>query len=431
MRLARVLIVMLQLVLLLGSSYLIDVANGQSASSTPMDYNRCDILSEQSNGSPLRLHCLVAPSDDAYVENLSPSKTFGDMPILIVQAIPSIPTLRDYAYLKFNVANAVPSQLMQSHARPVDANLSMYVEWIILFYNASIQIHSVENNSWDEHSITWNNQPGFDSNFTQSIVRLNDTWTHWDVTSDTLNSLNNGTEVSFAVIPSTRSWRNQVWLASKDYPLDRGLRWPALDLTYAEPYLTIVTPYPNLPVTVDNATFQTDAKGVFTEAFPWGDHHVRVPDVIQDGNGTRIGFRTWSDNTTENDRIVTLGNNLTLSVDYGRQFELQTVSPYGSVEGSGWYFEDSNANVAVQSTVVPFDGWLGFLGARHVFDHFTEACETPQPTCLVHMDGPKTVTAVWRDDYTISILIVFIAVGLVAFLKLTLRKRGKRRRRRR
>jgi len=431
MRIAPVLIVALQLALLLGSSSIISVTNGQSASNTPTDYNRCDILSEQSNASPMRLHCLVAPSDDAYVENLSPSKTFGDMPILIVQAIPSIPTLRDYAYLKFNVANAVPSQLIQSHAKPIDANLAMYVEWINFFYNATIQVHSVENNSWDENSITWNNQPGFDSNFTQSIVRMNDTWTLWDVIVDTLNSLNNGTEVSFAIIPSTRSWKNQVWLASKDYPLDRGLRWPALDLTYVEPYLTITTPYPNLTITVDNATFQTDAKGVFRAPFPWGNHHVRVPEAIQESNGTRIGFRSWSDNTTENDRIVTLGNNLTLSVDYGRQFRLQAVSPYGWIEGSDWYFEDSNANVSIHPTVVAFDGWLGILGARHVFDHFTEACETSQSTCSVHMDGPKTVTAVWRDDYTTSILIVFVVVGLVAFVKLMFRRHGKKRRRRR
>ncbi|HUO41663.1 MAG TPA: DNRLRE domain-containing protein [Methylomirabilota bacterium] len=431
MRLALVLIVALQLTLLLSSSSIIDLTNGQSASNTPTDYNRCDILSEQTNSSPLRLHCLVAPSDDAYVENLSPSKTFGDMPILIVEAIPSIPTLRDYAYLKFNVANAVPSQLVQSHARPLDANLSMYVEWINLFYNASIQLHSVENNSWDEHSITWNNQPGFDSNFTQSTLRMNDTWTHWGVTSDALNSLNDGTEVSFAIIPSTRSWKNQVWLASKDYPLDRGLRWPALDLTYVEPYLTIMTPYPNLTVNVDNATFQTDAKGVFQAPFPWGDHHVSVPVAIQESNGTRIGFRSWSDNTAENERIVTLGNNLTLSVDYGKQFRLQAISPYGSVEGSGWYFEDSNANVSVEPTVVPFDGWLGTLGARHVFDHFTEACETSQPNCSVHMAGPETVTAVWRDDYTIPILTIFVAVGLVTFVELTLRRRGKKGRRKR
>jgi hypothetical protein len=428
-RLGVVLIVALQLTLLLGFSPVINVANGQSAAPSPMDYNRCNVVIGQSDASPLRLHCLVAPSDDAYVENLSPSRTFGDMPILIVQAIPSIPTLRDYAYVKFDVANAVPSQLVQSHAKPVNANLSMYVEWINFFYNATIQVHSVKNNSWDERSITWNNRPAFDSNFSQTTIRMNDTWVQWDVTSNTRGSLTNASEVSFTILPDARSWRNQVWFASKEYPLDRGFRWPALDLTYVEPYLTIVTPFPNLTLNVDDVTFQTDATGVFRAPFPWGDHHIRVPDTIPDGNGTRIGFRSWSDNNTETDRIVTLGNNLTLSVDYGKQFRLQEISPYGSMAGSGWYFEDSTANVSIKPTAVLFDGWLGLLGVRHVFDHLAEACETSQPSCSIRMDDSKTVIAVWRDDYTIPILVALVAIGLIPIVKLALHPRRKHGRR--
>jgi hypothetical protein len=343
-----------------------------------------------------------------------------------VQEIPSIPTLRDYTYLKFDLANAVPLQLIQLHAKPINANLSLYVEWINLFHNATIQVHYVKNNSWDERTITWNNQPAFDSGYSQTTIRTNDTWAHWDVTSNTIGSLDNASEVSFAVVPSSRSWENQVWFASKEYPLDRGLRWPALDLTYVEPYLTIEAPFPNLDVNVDNVTYQTDANGVFQAPFPWGDHHVRVPDVIPYGNSTRMWFRSWSDNSTENDRIVTLGNNLTLSISYGKQFRLQTISPYGSVTGSGWYFEDTSANVSVQPTAVFFDGWLGFIGARHVFDHLANACERSQPTCSVRMDGPKTVIAVWRDDYTIPVLIALAIVALIGFV--TLRTRRKRER---
>ena len=424
------LIIALQLMLLLRFSPVIGVVNGQSAIYSPTDYNRCDILGEQTNTSPLRLHCLVAPSDDVYVENLSPSRTFGDMPILIVQAVPSIPTLRNYAYLKFDVANAVPSQLAQSHAKPFNANLSMYVEWINLFYNASIQIHSATSNSWDERSITWNNRPAFDSSFSQTNVRMNDTWAHWDVTN-TIDSLDNTGEVSFVAIPSERSWKNQIWFASKDYPLDRGLRWPALDLTYVEPFLTIVTPFPNLTINVDDGAFQTDASGIFRAPFPWGDHRVRVPEAFPVGNGTRIGFRGWSDNNTESDRIVTLGNNLTLNVDYGKQFRFETISPYGSLTGSGWYFEDSTVNVSLQPTVVPYEGWLSLLGTRRVFDHFAEACQTTQPICFVRMDGPKTVIAVWRVDYMIPILVALAAIGLITFLKLTQYSRTKRRRRKR
>lgn len=416
------LIVALQLTLLLESSHVVTFVSGQSASQSTDDYNRCTFLGEQSNSSLLRLHCVVAPSDDAYVENLSPSLTFGDLPVLIVQAIPSIPTMRDYAYLKFDLSNAVPSQLIQSHARPVYANLSMYVDWINFFYNASIQVRSVTSNSWDERSITWSNQPGFDSDSSQVIIRMNNTWVHWDITNDTMSSLDNASVVSFAITPSSRSWENQVWFASKEYPLDKGVRWPALDLTYFEPYLTIKTPFPNMSLNVDNATYQTDANGLFQAPFPWGDHQVSVPDAIPVWNGTRMGFRSWSDNNTETDRTVTLGNNLTLSVDYGKQYKLQTISPFDSMTGSGWYFEGSTANVSVQPTTILFDGWLGILGARHILDHLTGACETPQPTCSVHMDDPKIVIALWRDDYSLSILVALAIVGLLVFVKLALRR---------
>ena len=282
MKLDAALIAVLQLTLLVESSLVITV-NGQSASQTTGDYNRCNILGEQSNTSPLRLHCIVPPSDDAYVENLSPSLNFGDLPVLVVQESPSIPTLRDYAYLKFNLANAVPSQVIQSHANPVNASLSMYVELTNPFYNATIEVHSVKTNTWDERSITWNNQPAFDPSFSQTSIRTNGTWARWDVTPNMIGSLNNASEVSFAVIPSSRSWKNQVWFASKEYPLDRGLKWPGLDLTYVEPYLTIETPFPNLNLNMDNMTFQTDAKGVFQAPFPWGTITLECPTLFRTG----------------------------------------------------------------------------------------------------------------------------------------------------
>ena len=417
MKLGAMLIIGVQLILLLGSCSIAISAPAPSPTSLS-EYNRCEILGEQTVTNPIRLHCLVAPSDDAFIENLTPTKTFGDMPILIVQTLPSIPTLRDYAYLKFDLANAVPSQLIQSRAKPNHASLSMYVEWINFFYNASIQIHPVTSNDWDERSITWNNPPVLDPEFfSQANVRMNDTWVHWDVTSITIESLENSSQVSFAAIASERSWKNQVWFASKEYPLDRGLRWPALELTYVEPFLTIVTRVPNLTINIDDSTFRTDAAGVFRAPFPWGGHHVKIPDGIPTGNGTRMGFRGWSDNNTNSDRTITLGNNLTLSVDYEKQYKLETVSPYGSLAGSGWYFEGSTANVSLQPTAIPYDEWPGLLGVRHVFDHLTGSCETSEPTCSVRMDGPKSVIAVWRDDYLLLILIALVTIGALVFVK--------------
>ena len=427
LKLGAALIASLQLVLLLGTFSLVGAPNSSPTTMSPAAYNRCNLLGKHTGVGPLLLHCVVAPSDDAYVDNLSPTLTFGDMPILIVQTLPSIPTLRNYAYLKFDLENVVPSQLILAHAKPYNATLSMYVEWINFFYNASIQIHRATVNDWNESSITWNNKPGIETDvFSQTNVRLNDSWVHWDVTSSTIASLENASDVSFAAIASERSWKNQVWFASKDYPLERGLRWPALDLVYIEPFLTIATSFPNLTIVVDNRAYQTDSSGVFRAPFLWGDHRVRIPDVIPTGNGTRLGFRAWSDNNTESDRIVTLGNNLTLNADYEKQYNLETASPYGSLAGSGWYSEGSNENVSLQPTAVPYEGWLGLIGVRHVFDHLTGSCQTSQPSCSVSMNSPKTVIAVWRNDYTIPILVA-LAIGALAFANLQHSRRKRRR----
>jgi hypothetical protein len=199
-----------------------------------------------------------------------------------------------------------------------------------------------------------------------------------------------------------------------------------------EPFLNIETPYPNLPIGIGEKVFHTDANGKFQALLPWGQYQISVPEIIPQANGTRASFVGWSDHVTQADRLVTVGNNITLRADYRTQYRLDVSSPYGSTRGSGWYFEKSSANLSIYPTAVPAEGWAGWLGVRHVFDHWAGACITSQPTCAVVMDGPNVTTAVWRDDYviTFSLLILLIVGSTVTFTFLRRRRsstRGSRR----
>jgi hypothetical protein len=73
------------------------------------------------------------------------------------------------------------------------------------------------------------------------------------------------------------------------------------------------------------------------------------------------------------------------------------------------------------------EGLSGILGVRRVFDHWSGDCTGTQPECSIIMDGPKKLAAVWRDDYTVTILGLAVLIVAAATLVL-LRKRAHLRR---
>ena len=149
---------------------------------------------------------------------------------------------------------------------------------------------------------------------------------------------------------------------------------------------------------------------------PWGTYTITTPDVVPMSNGTRAKFVMWSGNSTESSRLVPVGNNLTLHAIYGIQHLLNVSSPYGSANGSGWYFQNTFANVSVGPTSIPVEGQAAWLGERYVFDHWTGACTSSEHTCTLLMNGPKNTQAVWRPDWTITATGGLLLVGLAALL---------------
>jgi len=375
---------------------------------------------------PVVLRCRLIPSDDAFVDNLSPTKSFGKLPVLIVQDTLGIPKYQNYAYLKFNLPCSLPQDVVLAHAKPTNATLRMYVQLINLGYNASIRVYRALSNDWNESALTWLTRPSYDpTDYSVRQVTMNGTWFGWNVTRPADLAMEEKEPVSLAVVPSSNDWRNFVWFNSKEHPPTNTTTWPTLDLVFVEPFLSLLTQHPNIPITIGDRTYITDSNGQFRAYLPWGNYKISIPETIPRNEGVRDSFVSWSDNVTEASRVIRLGNNLTLSANYKTQFRLDASSRYATINGSGWYYEDRTVDLVVYPTTVPAEGVLGLIGVRHVFDRWSGDCSSAQPECALVMNGPKKAFAVWKDGYMITILATgtLIAIAAIAML---LRRRWSR-----
>ena len=382
----------------------------------------CRVVSNSNGPPPVILRCSITPSDNSYVDNLLPSKSFGGLPTLIVQNTPSVPISKNYAFLKFDLSTTLPNFLVESSAKPRDENLWLYVRLMNFFYNATVEVHAGINNDWSENNIPWNNMPQFDAaNYVSANIRQNGTWALWNLNSLPKVADDTGHNLTLVALSNETAWKNLVWFDSKEYPYANGTTTPTLNLTYVEPSLTVETPYPNLPVNIGSSVINTDSNGRAQAFVPWGKYEITVPDVVSISNGTRAHFLRWKDNNaTESSRMIALGNNLTLHADYGVQHLLNVYSPFGNTNGSGWYFDHTNANILVTPTSVPAEGFLSWLGERYVFDHWTGACNSNEPQCTVLIDSPKDAQAVWRTDWTtteVALLAIAISTTLLSLLR--------------
>jgi len=361
--------------------------------------------------------------------------------VLIVQDTPTVPRSENYAYLKFDLSSlsSLLPALVESNAIPSNVTLWAYTRCVSLLYNASVEVHRVPSNNWNESTLTWSNKPAFEqASYDRQTIAANGTWTRWNVTGDFSSGVNQHSEVSYLLKASETRWKNIVWFDSKDHPqLGNMSTRPELDLDFAMPTLTIDSAYANLPVTieqqtisashlptVERQTYGTDANGTFKEIVPWGTYAISVPEVIPLRNVTRAVFVSWNDNVHEANRTVTIRENMKLRANYRIQYSLIVSSPYASTNGSGWYFEGTNASFSVNPDTVPAEGIAGTLGVRHIFDHWTLSCIDSESKCVVIMNSPKSATAVWRDDYTMTIALsaAILAIAFAAIM-LALKRR--------
>jgi len=143
----------------------------------------------------------------------------------------------------------------------------------------------------------------------------------------------------------------------------------------------------------------TDAK--------WGVYTLTPQSEIKTDNA-RYKFVAWSDGVTDNPRVVTISSDAKLTAIYSAQYLLQIDNQYGSATGGGYYPEGAKTTISISPTSVgnilidkSFGGWSGDIN-------------TDSATTDVTMNGPKTVKAVWNDNY-LKVIIIAIAAGAGGF----------------
>jgi uncharacterized repeat protein (TIGR02543 family) len=151
---------------------------------------------------------------------------------------------------------------------------------------------------------------------------------------------------------------------------------------------------------------------------------VKVPSAPEYANATaavRCIFDYWmvdGGKVPGNPISVVMDKPHNISTRYRTQYYVDVMSEFDNPTGSGWYDTNSTANISVTTP-------QGF-GVQKVFDGWEGDGVSKSPTISILVDSPKTLTAVWHDDYTQAYTgIVMIVAAVSVLLTVLVRPRKK------
>jgi len=177
-------------------------------------------------------------------------------------------------------------------------------------------------------------------------------------------------------------------------------------------------------------TFQYSTQYFLSVSTPYGDAgkntgwyakgstaSLSTEKVVETGQGEREVFDGWSisgSSTRDSSISVVLDAPKDAKAEYHKEYYLQVRSEFGSPSGTRWYKEGSSATVQVEKAV-PMEGVAGALGGKMVFAGWSGGA-TGGNVADVLMDSPKTITANWREDYSMPYAIILIIIILIVAL---------------
>ena len=153
--------------------------------------------------------------------------------------------------------------------------------------------------------------------------------------------------------------------------------------------LTIVTSVPDATVLIDGSLHTVPASGRAEFEVSRGSHSIQVPPVIPLNTTARIVFTQWDDGTTSLQRQILVEDDIVLTAIYRKQYFVNATSPYGTVQGSGWYDEDSTATVLLQPNMMGREGVI--------FAYWTGDSTDSAPRTQLFVDSPKVLEAQWNS----------------------------------
>lgn len=136
-----------------------------------------------------------------------------------------------------------------------------------------------------------------------------------------------------------------------------------------------------------------------------------APVLIEESDDTQYRFVYWllpdgDENVNEdlNWKVTAPGK---ATATYETYYLLTVTSPYGEVDGGGWYKAGTVADWSVDPPEVPMSGFLGFFRGK---------LKPENATSTEVMNAPRTITVTWNSDYTwpavfISLIVLFLIGG--------------------
>ncbi|NJE55353.1 DUF4350 domain-containing protein [Thermococcus sp. 21S9] len=142
----------------------------------------------------------IGPTDDAYVKSTTPDTNYGSSYNLYVGTY-----YRDHgnerAYLKFDLSSIPPGAVI------VSATLHLYTYWGTYAQPINVSVYAVENDSWSEDTITWDNKPLAGQFLDKDLVPDSNRgdypvkhWSVWNVTDFVRSQFETDKVVSFVLI---------------------------------------------------------------------------------------------------------------------------------------------------------------------------------------------------------------------------------------
>ena len=157
--------------------------------------------------------------------------------------------------------------------------------------------------------------------------------------------------------------------------------------------LTIsVVPNLVIPIVINNETYTTDpstGEVSVTAQYPNETFQVTLPQTLNIQPGVRIEFGAWDDGDTNSSRFIFVNSNMTVSAAYRKQYLISVLSQYGTPTGSGWYDENSQDTVSVDSVID------GQVGTRYVFAGWAGDVSEPTNPFEFQVTRPMNLTALW------------------------------------
>ena len=129
---------------------------------------------------------------------------------------------------------------------------------------------------------------------------------------------------------------------------------------------------------------------------------VKVPEIVDYNNGTRLVFISWIDGYNKTFRWFYVTGPVKTGVKYVKQYYVTINDPVGKqvgiTQGEGWYNEGSIATLKVLNNTV----YVSSL-ERYVFEEWSGDISSDSTKVTAKVDKPITVTVEWKHQYKLIV----------------------------